>query len=98
MEILLDLSGQHFCDVSLRSTDGRVFRAHRLVLSMASDPLFVMLSGSFFEGHQSEVPFEASGEALNAFLEVLYKGFFKVKKSVLPELLRLVHQWEARNS
>lgn len=63
---------------------------------MASDPLFAMLSGSFAEGHQSEVPFESTGEALNAFLEFLYKGAFKVKKSVLPELLRLVHQWEAR--
>lgn len=87
---------EHFCDVSLRSTDGQVFKAHRLVLSMASDPLFAMLSGSFAEGQQSEVPFESSGEALSAFLEFLYKGTFSVKKVVLPELLRLVHQWEVQ--
>ncbi|CAJ1430734.1 unnamed protein product [Effrenium voratum] len=87
---------EHFCDVSLRSTDGQVFKAHRLVLSMASDPLFAMLSGSFAEGQQSEVPFESSGEALSAFLQFLYKGTFSVKKAVLPELLRLVHQWEVQ--
>ncbi|CAE8585887.1 unnamed protein product [Polarella glacialis] len=49
---------EHFCDVSLRSTDGQVFKAHRLLLSMASDPLFAMLSGSFSEGHGSEVLFD----------------------------------------
>jgi len=87
---------EHFCDVSLRSTDGRIFKAHRLVLSMASDPLFAMLSGSFAEGQQSEVPFDYSGEALNAFLEFLYRGTFCVKKAILPELLRLVHQWEVQ--
>jgi len=87
---------EHFCDVSLRSVDGQVFKAHRLVLSMASDPLFVMLSGSFAEGQQSEVPFESSSEALSAFLEFTYKGMTCVKKSVLPELLRLVHQWEVQ--
>eukprot|EP00435_Cladocopium_sp_Y103_P038687 s964_g10.t1 len=42
------------------------------------------------------VPFESSGEALSAFLEFLYKGTFSVKKVVLPELLRLVHQWEVQ--
>jgi len=87
---------EHFCDVSLRSTDGQVFKAHRLVLSMASDPLFAMLSGSFVEGHQSEVPFESSSEALSAFLEFTYHGTARVKKAVLPELLRLVHQWEVQ--
>jgi len=87
---------EHFCDVSLRSTDGQVFKAHRLVLSMASDPLFAMLSGSFYEGQQSEVPFESSGEALSAFLEFLYKGTASVKTTVIPELLRLVHQWEVQ--
>ncbi|CAK9034705.1 unnamed protein product [Durusdinium trenchii] len=55
-----------------------------------------MLSGSFAEGQQSEVPFESSGEALSAFLEFLYKGTFSVKKAILPELLRLVHQWEVQ--
>jgi len=85
---------QHFCDVSLRSTDGQSFKAHRLVLSMASDPLFAMLSGSFAEGQQSEVPFESSSEALSAFLQFTYEGQATVKKSVLPELLRLVHQWQ----
>jgi len=87
---------EHFCDVSLRSIEGQVFKAHRLVLSMASDPLFAMLSGSFAEGHQSEVPFESSSEALSAFLEFMYSGTARVKKSVLPELLRLVHQWEVQ--
>ncbi|CAE7600500.1 KLHL20 [Symbiodinium natans] len=87
---------EHFCDVSLRSTDGQVFKAHRLVLSMASDPLFAMLSGSFAEGQQSEVPFDYSSEALNAFLEFLYRGTFCVKKAILPELLRLCHQWEVQ--
>lgn len=87
---------EHFCDVSLRSIDGQVFKAHRLVLSMASDPLFAMLSGSFAEGQQSEVPFESSSEALGAFLEFTYTGAARVKKSVLPELLRLVHQWQAQ--
>jgi len=87
---------EHFCDVSLRSIDGQVFKAHRLVLSMASDPLFAMLSGSFVEGHQSEVPFESSSEALSAFLEFMYNGTARVKKAVLPELLRLVHQWEVQ--
>jgi len=87
---------EHFCDVSLRSIDGRVFKAHRLVLSMASDPLFAMLSGSFAEGQQSEVPFESSSEALSAFLEFMYNGTARVKKAVLPELLRLVHQWEVQ--
>lgn len=85
---------EHFCDVSLRSTEGQVFKAHRLVLSMASDPLFAMLSGSFAEGHQSEVLFESSSEALSAFLEFMYNGAARVKKAVLPELLRLVHQWQ----
>lgn len=87
---------EHFCDVSLRSIDGQVFKAHRLVLSMASDPLFAMLSGSFAEGQQSEVPFESSSEALSAFLEFMYNGTARVKKAVLPELLRLVHQWEVQ--
>lgn len=87
---------EHFCDVSLRSVDGQVFKAHRLVLSIASDPLFAMLSGSFAEGHQSEVLFESSSEALGAFLEFLYSGTARVKKSVIPELLRLVHQWEVQ--
>lgn len=87
---------EHFCDVSLRSIDGQVFRAHRLVLSMASDPLFAMLTCSFAEAHQSEVAFESSSEALGAFLEFLYKGTANVRKSVLPELLRLVHQWEVQ--
>lgn len=86
----------HFCDVSLRSVDGQVFKAHRLVLSMASDPLFAMLSGSFAEGQQSEVPFESSSEALSAFLEFMYHGTARVKKTVLPELLRLGHQWEVQ--
>jgi len=87
---------EHFCDVSLRSTDGETFKAHRLVLSMASDPLFAMLSGDFAEGHQSEVPFESSSETLGAFLEFLYNGSTKVKTNVIPELLRLVHQWEVQ--
>merc|ERR1719330_1346827 len=63
---------------------------------MASDPLFAMLSGSFAEGQQSEVPFESSSEALSAFLEFMYSGTARVKKAVLPELLRLVHQWEVQ--
>lgn len=87
---------EHFCDVSLRSVDGEVFKAHRLVLSMASDPLYAMLSGSFAEGQSSEVPFESSSEALSAFLEFLYHGSARVKKTVVPELLRLVHQWEVQ--
>lgn len=45
----------HFCDVALRSLGGEVFRAHRLVLSMVSDPLFAMLKGGFAEGQQPEV-------------------------------------------
>lgn len=90
----LPCRSQHFCDVSLRSADGQVFKAHRLVLSMASDPLFAMLSGSFAEGHQSEVLFESSSEALKALLDFMYGGAAQVRKSVLPELLRLVHQWE----
>eukprot|EP00927_Polykrikos_kofoidii_P060372 TRINITY_DN55369_c0_g1_i1.p1 TRINITY_DN55369_c0_g1~~TRINITY_DN55369_c0_g1_i1.p1 ORF type:complete len:586 (+),score=75.33 TRINITY_DN55369_c0_g1_i1:214-1971(+) len=85
---------EHFCDVSLRSVEGQLFQAHRLILSMASDPLFAMLSGSFAEGQQSEVLFESSSEALCAFLEFTYNGTASVKKAVLPELLRLVHQWE----
>ncbi|CAE8593905.1 unnamed protein product [Polarella glacialis] len=89
---------EHFCDVSLRSTDGQVFKAHRLLLSMASDPLFAMLSGSFSEGHGSEVLFDCSADALSAFLEFLYKGTASVKKDVLPELLRLVHQWQDRQT
>eukprot|EP00928_Gymnodinium_smaydae_P036410 TRINITY_DN25458_c0_g1_i1.p1 TRINITY_DN25458_c0_g1~~TRINITY_DN25458_c0_g1_i1.p1 ORF type:complete len:606 (-),score=137.69 TRINITY_DN25458_c0_g1_i1:76-1893(-) len=87
---------EQFCDVSLRSSDGQVFKAHRLILSMASDPLFAMLSGSFAEGSQSEVPFDASSEALGAFLEFTYTGTAKLKKSVLTELLVLVHQWQSQ--
>mmetsp|Transcript_28448 Transcript_28448/g.51715 ORF Transcript_28448/g.51715 Transcript_28448/m.51715 type:complete len:597 (+) Transcript_28448:43-1833(+) len=87
---------EHFTDVSLRSVDGEVFKAHRLILSMASDPLYAMLSGSFAEGQSSEVPFESSSEALSAFLEFLYNGSARVKKTVIPELLRLVHQWEVQ--
>lgn len=90
----LPAHAEHFCDVSLRSIDGQVFKAHRLVLSMASDPLFAMLSGSFAEGQQSVVPFESSSEALSAFLGFLYNGTVRAKKAVLPELLRLSHQWE----
>merc|ERR1719330_319256 len=63
---------------------------------MASDPLFAMLSGSFAEGQQSEIPFESSSEALSAFIEFLYNGTARVKKAVLPELLRIVHQWEVQ--
>jgi sugar lactone lactonase YvrE len=92
----LPLHSEHFCDVSLRSIDGQVFKAHRLMLSMASDPLYAMLSGSFAEGQSSEVPLESSSEALSAFLEFLYNGSARVKKTVIPELLRLVHQWEVQ--
>ncbi|CAE7465575.1 KLHL6 [Symbiodinium sp. CCMP2592] len=128
---------QHFCDVSLRSTDGRIFKAksgfdilsrqpeqsesreasrslqsRRIALCSRWLPILsspcsaaALQKGPFLgrarrteaaQTQQSEVPFDYSGEALNAFLEFLYKGTFCVKKAILPELLRLVHQWEVQ--
>lgn len=42
----------------------------------------------------TEVPFDASSEALGAFLDCIYNGTAAVKTDVLPELLRLAHRWE----
>ena len=84
-----------FCDCSLRSADGEAFQGHRLILSLVSEPLGTMVNGNFSEGLSSEVVSDFSSDALRAFLEFLYCGSTKVSKSVVPDLLRLAHQWEA---
>eukprot|EP00971_Amphidinium_carterae_P089763 1777288-Amphidinium_carterae.1 len=90
----LPVKRECFCDVTLRSSDGTAFEAHRLLLSMASEPLSAMFSGDFAEAHQRDVRLESSTEAMRVFLEILYKGESIVKPDVIPELLELAHKWE----
>eukprot|EP00435_Cladocopium_sp_Y103_P003719 s1084_g1.t1 len=76
---------EHFCDVSLRSTDGQVFKAHRLVLSMASDPLFAMLSGSFAEGSGGPLSLgqSSAAAAVGVVLVLLVEVWFTLKWVIL---------------
>ena len=86
------------CDVKLKSSvDNTVFDAHRLILSLASEPLAALLSGPFAEGAAQTqgalVSLEATGETLRVILDFIYSGRARVASAAaVPDLLRTAHK------
>ncbi|CAE6969574.1 kbtbd8 [Symbiodinium natans] len=82
-----------FCDVALRSRDGKEHRAHASVLCAASTFFDSLLGGSFLEADQVQLgqPVEvaASDATVHALLEYIYGGQPEVPWEDSIELLRL---------
>eukprot|EP00928_Gymnodinium_smaydae_P075396 TRINITY_DN58409_c0_g1_i2.p1 TRINITY_DN58409_c0_g1~~TRINITY_DN58409_c0_g1_i2.p1 ORF type:complete len:359 (+),score=40.61 TRINITY_DN58409_c0_g1_i2:17-1093(+) len=90
----LPLHESTFCDLTLQSSDGVCLDCHRLILSMASESFRKLLTSDFAEVRTGKVVFDFPTCVLRAFLDMLYKGQAQVARSLLPELLCFVHQWD----
>ena len=82
------------CDVKLRSRDGTLYEAHRLVLSLASDALSGLMGGIFCEGQDGrEVEADLPGKLLEGLLDFVYSGAARVPLAGARELLRFAHMF-----
>merc|ERR1719272_847611 len=82
------------CDLSLECSDGVTLKAHRLILSMASDAFDKMVNSEFTEAREHSVRMSFSSDVVQVFLEFVYSGKAWTRKALLPELLQFIHQWE----
>eukprot|EP00746_Dinoflagellata_sp_MGD_P121486 gnl/MRDRNA2_/MRDRNA2_56644_c0_seq1.p1 gnl/MRDRNA2_/MRDRNA2_56644_c0~~gnl/MRDRNA2_/MRDRNA2_56644_c0_seq1.p1 ORF type:complete len:571 (+),score=54.14 gnl/MRDRNA2_/MRDRNA2_56644_c0_seq1:145-1857(+) len=84
---------KRFCDVTLKSSDGVAFEAHRVILSASSEALAALLGGLFTEGHESTVSVDASCHVLEAVLDYVYRGVAHVQPEHVAKTLSFAHMY-----
>ena len=78
----------HLCDTTLVTKDGRVFRAHRNVLSAASPFIFNLLQSDVKESLEGIVRFEGiSGAVMEDILEFIYTGSVEITQDNSKDLV-----------
>jgi len=99
-----------FCDVVVKSTDGKDFSAHAVVLASASDKLRKLLEQAKpraktqqevagANGHEEsrsfrELAASSSSDAVSAVLDFVYSGMAQLAPQTVPEVARLARRWD----
>lgn len=83
-----------FSDVTLVTSDGETFPAHKIILSAQSPVLAAMFSNKqFAENRDNQVKFEnIDKEMMPSFLDFIYGGDVTLVKKYAMELFEVAHQ------
>jgi len=84
------LQDGRFCDISLSCNDGITVEAHRLVLSMASQPLQALVSFN----NRDAIQLDVSSTVLNTVLRYIYNGEARVPLDSIVEIIQFTHMYE----
>lgn len=83
-----------FSDVTLVTSDGETFPAHKIILSAQSPVLAAMFSNKkFIENRDNQVKFEnINKEMMESFLDFIYGGDVTLVEKYAVELFEVAHQ------
>ncbi|CAE8694186.1 unnamed protein product [Polarella glacialis] len=82
------------CDLCVKSSDGKEFRVHAVVLALASEKLRKQLEQAGNGGASRELAAGIPGDALAAVLDFVYSGEARVDARMVPEVARMARRWE----